>query len=108
MKTVATLIALSILFPISASAHEGHGAKTAQAASTSPLSEGTVKKVDRAAGKVTLAHGPLVNLGMPAMSMVFRVREAAWIEQMKEGDRIRFLADTVNGTLTIVRFEAAK
>jgi len=79
---------------------------------SSPMSstwtDGQVKKVDKAGGKVTLAHGPLENLGMPAMTMVFRVQDKAWLGRMKEGDKIRFVADNVNNVLTIVGFEAAR
>jgi Cu(I)/Ag(I) efflux system periplasmic protein CusF len=82
---------------------------SAQAHAEDQMVEGLVKKVDKPAGKVTLAHGPLTNLGMnTAMTMAFRVKEAAWLDQMKEGDKIRFTADSVNGALTIVRFSAAK
>lgn len=69
---------------------------------------GQVKKVDPAAGSVTLAHGPLTNLGMPAMTMTFKVGNAAWLGQMKTGDKIRFMADKVNGAFTVVHFESGK
>lgn len=72
------------------------------------LTPGEVKKVDKDAGKVTIKHGPLDNLGMPAMTMVFRVKDSAMLDQLKAGDRINFLADKWNGTLTVMRFEAAK
>jgi Cu/Ag efflux protein CusF len=70
--------------------------------------DGQVKKIDKTAGKVTVTHGPLTNLGMPAMTMVFRVKDSAWLDQMKEGDKIRFMADKVNGVLTLVHYEAVK
>lgn len=69
------------------------------------LSEGTVRKVDKAAGKVTIAHGPLENLGMPGMTMVFRVKDAAWLEWMKPGDKIRFQAERIGGIFTVVQYE---
>jgi Cu(I)/Ag(I) efflux system periplasmic protein CusF len=113
MKIViaTTLLALAGLLPqaaLAADPHAGHMAMAGNAASEAPLADGTVKKVDRAAGKVTIAHGPLVNLAMPAMTMAFRVKEAAWLDQMKADDKIRFLAESVNGSLTVVRFEMAK
>ncbi len=116
MKTIITtsLAGLISLLPLSAlsanehDAHSGHMANQSSAPAESPMSEGVVKKVDKAAGKVTIAHGPLVNLNMPAMTMVFRVKDAAWLDQMKAESKIRFLADTANGSLIIVRFEAAK
>jgi Cu/Ag efflux protein CusF len=88
-------------------ADRDHGAMHAQANADSPLAEGVVKKVDKAAGKVTLTHGPLPN-GMPAMTMAYRVRNAAWIDQIKEGQKIRFAADQVDGATTLVRFEPAR
>jgi Cu(I)/Ag(I) efflux system periplasmic protein CusF len=114
-KLYATALAALIgLFPAVAmsagehDAHAGHMASQNGAASESPMSEGVIKKVDKATGKVTIAHGPLVNLKMPAMTMVFRVKEVAWIDQMQTDVKIRFVADTINGSLTIVRFELAK
>lgn len=86
-----------------------HGMMSAHAASGDmQLVDAQVKKVDKSAGKVTLAHGPLTNLDMPAMTMVFRLKDAAWIDQMKAGDKIRFQADNVNGALTVVQFEPVK
>lgn len=79
----------------------------APAAADAQMIDGLVKKVDKSAGKLTLAHGPLPKLGMPAMTMVFRVKDAAWLDQMKVGDKIRFMADKVNGAYTVVHFEAA-
>ena len=67
-----------------------------------------IRDRDKAAGKVTVAHGPLNNLKMPAMTMVFRVRDAAWLDTMQTDSKILFQADSVNGILTIVRFESTK
>ena len=109
---IVSFIGLIGLLPASAlaagehDAHAGHMASKAPA--ESPLSEGIVKKVDKASGKITITHGPLLNLDMPAMTMVFRVSEAAWLDQLQAGRTIRFLADSVNGSLTIVRLEVAK
>ncbi|MGE5492612.1 MAG: copper-binding protein [Actinomycetota bacterium] len=112
MKFVLATALVAITAPALAADHDhsGHGNHDMmqnQAAAESPLVDGLVKKVDKAAGKVTLSHGPLPN-GMPAMTMVFRVKEAAWVDQMKEGDKIRFKADQVNGAMTLVRFEPVK
>jgi Cu/Ag efflux protein CusF len=63
---------------------------------------GKIKKVDAKAGKVTIIHGPLVNLDMPAMTMVFRADEAM-IASLSEGQNIEFVADRVNGKLTVTQ-----
>lgn len=95
---------------MAASDHGSHGAMMAQnQAPVAQMTDGQVKKIDKAAGKVTLSHGPLVNLGMTTpMAMVFRVKDAMWLDQMKEGDKVRFMAENVNGAITIVHFEAVK
>lgn len=116
MRTILLLSTLAVAGVVStpslaASDHGSHGsmAAQAQAPASNAMADGVVKKVDKAAGKVTLSHGPLANLGMTTpMTMVFRVKDAAWLDQMKEGDKIRFMADTVNGAMTVVNFEAGK
>ena len=65
------------------------------------MSEGEVRKVDSTVGKLTLRHGPLANLDMPAMTMVFRVKDPAWLVQLKVGDKVRFVAERVDGNLTV-------
>ena len=65
---------------------------------------GKIKKVDAKAGKVTIIHGPLVNLDMPAMTMVFRADETM-IANMSEGQDIEFVADRVKGKLTVTQIK---
>lgn len=72
------------------------------------LSEATVKKVDAAAGTVTLAHGPIANLGMPPMTMMFKAKDKAMLKKVKAGDKVRFRAEETGGAYTVVRIEAAK
>jgi Cu/Ag efflux protein CusF len=70
--------------------------------------DGEITKVDESAGKLTIKHGPIKNLDMDAMTMVFRVKEPDMIKTVKAGDKIKFEADTVNGALTVTQIEAAK
>jgi len=108
----ATLIALSTFGAVSALAagdHASHAmAAPANASTEMQMIDALVRKVDKAAGKVTLSHGPLINLNMPAMTMLLKVANTAWLDQMKAGDKIRFMADNVNGASTVVHFEPAK
>ena len=76
--------------------------KTAEAA----LGEGLVKKIDKTKGTVTLAHGALPN-GMPPMTMAYKVKDAAWLDKMTVGQKIRFATDPADG-MTVSRFEPAK
>ncbi|MCX7169421.1 MAG: copper-binding protein [Proteobacteria bacterium] len=113
MKTAMTtaLLALAATFSapgIAVDDHAGHGAMHAAAPAATAMTDGLVKAVNKAAGKVTIAHGPLTNLGMGAMTMEFQVKNAAWLDQLKAGEKIRFMADNVNGAFTVVHFEKAK
>ena len=73
------------------------------------MSEGEVRRVDKGAKKVTLKHGPLKNLDMPAMTMVFEVREPTLLDKFKAGDKVRFVADkSPSGTFGVATMEAAK
>lgn len=85
-------------YPGPAETHAGHGAASSQ------MTDGLVKKVNKSAGKLTLSHGPLPN-GMPAMTMVFRVKDPVWLDQVKAGDKVRFMADQINGAMTVVHLE---
>lgn len=117
MNIASALLVLAIV-PLTAAAasdHQHHVAAPAaaqaprQGSADAQWVDGLVKKVDKTAGKVTLAHGPLANLGMDmAMTMAFRVKDTAWLEQMKVGDKIRFVADQVDGVLTLVKFEQVR
>lgn len=85
--------------------------ETMQAADTKavaqPQSDGEIKKVDKGAGKITVKHGPLVNVDMPAMTMVFKVKDPAMLEQVKAGDKVKFTVEKINGTFTITALQAA-
>ena len=80
----------------------------ATASATATMSDGEVKKIDKDAGKITIKHGPLTNLDMPGMTMVFRVKESAMLDAVKSGDKIKFVAEKVGGTLTVTSMQPAK
>ncbi|WP_046116988.1 copper-binding protein [Ensifer aridi] len=74
---------------------------TADGALAAEFTKATVKKIDLKAKKVTLIHEELKSLDMPAMTMVFRVRDDALLEKLKEGANIEFVAERVDGKLTV-------
>ncbi|WP_246205229.1 copper-binding protein [Microvirga arsenatis] len=78
------------------------------AASNLPMVSGTVEKVDASGGKVTIDHGAIPNLNMDAMTMVFRAQDPAILQGVKEGDKIQFQADRVNGQISVVRIETGR
>jgi Cu(I)/Ag(I) efflux system periplasmic protein CusF len=72
------------------------------------MTEGEVRKVDKAAGKITLKHGAIKNIDMPPMTMVFQVPNRALLDKVKAGDKVRFTADEIKGVLTLLSIEKAK
>jgi Cu(I)/Ag(I) efflux system periplasmic protein CusF len=87
--TVRTLIAASSLL-----------ATLAIASDALPQVEAEVRKVDTAAGKITLRHGDIPNLDMPPMTMVFQVRDASQLDGLRVGDKVKVRVDKVNGAYT--------
>jgi Cu/Ag efflux protein CusF len=78
-------------------------------AQTDELIVGHVTKVDEAAGKITIKHGPLKRFDMDdGMTMVFRAGDPAMIKAVKAGDKIRFVPDRINGQFTVTKIEKAK
>jgi Cu/Ag efflux protein CusF len=72
------------------------------------MTDGEVRKVEKETAKITIRHGELKNLGMPTMTMVFRAKDPAMLAQVKAGDKVKFVAEKVNGTLTVVQIENVK
>jgi len=67
---------LSLLLGLSLPAfaqYDHHASPPPAAAKAAPLSDGTVRKIDQAAGEVVIQHGPLDSIGMPPMTMAFGV-----------------------------------
>lgn len=98
MKSITTLflaagIALSpvLIVPVAIAQNKE------SAAPATSMSTGEIRKVDKEAGKITIRHGELVNLRMPAMTMVFRAGDPAMLDRLKPGDKVRFVANQVNG-----------
>ena len=93
MKKVAwvSLIAAFLAFPVLAQ-----------------MADGEVRKVDKDAKKITIKHGPLANLDMPPMTMVFQVKDPAMLDQVKAGDKVKFQAEKVGGAFTVTKIEPAK
>lgn len=109
--TFSIFLSISLAMPLAAvaqSAHDAHHAVVVATTQEATLSDGVVKKIDKKAGEVTIAHGPLVNLGMPKMTMTFKLKTLALLDGVKEGSNVRFLAENVKGELTVVKLEMAK
>ena len=102
-------VAIGLALPCAAHADDAHHKKAdAKLFSGVAFAPGEVRKVDKDAGKITIKHGPLQNLDMPAMTMVFKVKDSAILDQLKSGDKINFVADKVDGAYTVMSYELIK
>jgi Cu/Ag efflux protein CusF len=95
--------------PASAPGHAGHGdPKAATAQAGAPMSDAEVRRIDRDAGKLTLRHGPIPNLDMPPMTMVFVAKDKAMLEGLKAGDKVRFRAVEQQGAYIVTTIEPVR
>jgi Cu/Ag efflux protein CusF len=111
---IALLAAALLLVPtaIPALAQSGHththAAPAAGKAAADDMAAGEVKRVNKDAKRITVAHGPLKAFDMPAMTMAFAVKDPALLAKVKEGDRIRFSLEKAGEDLVITRIEPAR
>ena len=75
-------------------------------AQTKDMAEAEVRKVDRDARKVTLKHGPIRSLDMPAMTMVFQIKDVSLLDKLVAGEKIRFSAEQQQGAYVVTAVEA--
>ncbi|MDM0022012.1 copper-binding protein [Variovorax saccharolyticus] len=113
---LAALLALAAAGATAADSHAGghdhdHGAASAgpsggqPAAAAADLSEGEIRKIDLDTKRLTLKHGPLKNLDMAGMTMVFQIKDPAQLEKLQVGEKVRFRAEKIDGKLTVTRIE---
>ena len=94
-----------------ANPHAGHAAHGTHAPATTGgklLYDGEVRRVNADAKRITLAHGPLKEFDMPAMTMAFNVKDARQIAALKVGDKVRFALEASGESYVITRIESAK
>ena len=110
---LAVALSASAMAPAWAASHQGghaahadHGKPAAQAA-TGDMTDAEVRKVDKEGGKLTLKHAEIKSLDMPAMTMVFVVKDKAMLDTLKAGDKIKFTAINDAGKYTVTDMQMA-
>jgi Cu(I)/Ag(I) efflux system protein CusF len=116
MKKAKLIILAILMAPMLAFSHgddmhaddaQNQPATSANPAMTS-MSEGEIRKINLETGKVTIKHGPLQNLDMQGMTMLFRLQDPAMLDQIKEGDKIKFVADKIDGVFVVTKLQVEK
>src|SRR4051794_23597999 len=80
-------------------AQDSKSAEKRQPVQAQSMTDAEVRKVDKETQSITLKHGEIKNLGMPGMTMVFQVKDAAVLDNIKAGDKVRFSAENIDGSI---------
>lgn len=104
----AAALGVTMLTPLPGLAQTAMNHGAMPMADAAAMSDGEVRKVDKEAGKITIKHGPIKNLDMPPMNMVFTAKDKALLDKVKVGDRIRFHAIDDGGKLVVTDIQPAK
>lgn len=121
MNTLKTMISSALLATTAGLAMNAYAQSTMEsvkpgtktetkvaAVPTAGMTEGEVRKVDKDNQKITLKHAEIQNLGMPGMTMVFRVKDASMLDKVQVGSKVLFSAESTGGAITVTALELVK
>ena len=115
LKTLLAISTFALLSPLSVLADDGHGKHKPAAGATggatagaADMTDAEVRKIDVEAGKLTLKHADIKSLDMPAMTMVFVVKDKAMLDKLKAGDKVKFKAINDAGKFTVTEIQPVK
>ena len=80
-------------------------AEQPQKADSQALTQATVKKIDVKQQKITLKHAAISNIGMPAMTMVFKVLDPNLLQGIVEGDEVLFAVEKHGSQLVVTQLQ---
>lgn len=87
-SAVAAALAVTACYSVPAFAQEGSGS-------------GEIRRIDPQAGKITIKHGPINELELPAITLVYQI-DVVLLTGLQPGDKIKFKARRVNGQYVVV------
>ena len=100
-------LAIAAVFSVTGHAQEKPAADQVPTP-TSEMTDGEIRKVDKEAKKITIKHGEIKNLDMPAMTMVFQVKDTAMLAKVKAGDKVKFAAEKLGGAMVITEIQSSQ
>ena len=65
---------------------------------------GEVRRVDAAEGKITIKHGAIADLQLPAMTLVYQI-DPALLKGIQAGDKVSFTAKRDNGKYVVTKIK---
>jgi len=109
------LIPLTFVLPAAAqqkadehSAHHPAASASSAATAAADMTEGEVRKIDKAQSKITLKHAEIKSLDMPPMTMVFNVKDKAVLDSVQPGDKVKFKAVNEAGKFTVTELRVIR
>ena len=108
MKTTSAFLAISLLALAPMSIGFAQQPAVAATAVSNDMTDGEIRKVDKDSKKITIKHGEIKNLDMPPMTMVFQVKEAAMIDKIQAGDKVKFKVEKQGGSYVVTELQLAK
>ena len=108
-KLLVGVLAVFLAVPGTILAQSGnHDSHHTPGAAAQTMADGEIRRVDKAQGKLTIRHGPIPNLDMPPMTMVFQAKDRAVLEQLQVGDKIRFRAEKEGAAYVVTDVQKAQ
>ena len=114
MNTIKNILAISALAmgtltPMGSFAQTmmDHGKMDMSQASAS-MTDGEIKKVDQATGKVTIKHAEIKHMDMPGMTMVFTAKDKSLLGKVKPGDKVKFMVVNEGGKMVVTDIQPAQ
>jgi Cu(I)/Ag(I) efflux system periplasmic protein CusF len=87
---VTAIVACAAVAPAQSTDMKNHKENHKAASGQAHKASGKVTKVDKSAGAVTIAHGPVASMNWPAMAMAFKAKDKAMLDKVKYGDQVEF------------------
>ena len=72
------------------------------------LTDGEIRKIDKEGGKITIKHGEIMHLDMPAMTMVFTAKDKAMLDKVQVGEKIQFIVIQEAGKMVVTDIQSRK
>ena len=85
-----------------------HGLKMDMSQASASMTDGEIKKVDQANGKVTIKHGEIKHMDMPGMTMVFTAKDKSLLSNVKPGDKVKFMVVNEGGKMVVTDIQPAQ
>ena len=94
--------------PAGASSNHSEAVAENPLTTNSSMTAATIRKIDVAQAKITLKHAAIANIGMPAMTMVFKVADPSLLTGLTVNDEVLFSVEKQGSALIVTQIKQQK